>query len=246
MIRQASEELSETDKVGISLYVAVDESQARTVEPQSLKSVVRGSEISVRSKSVSGLVGNLVDKGFARRGGRGYGLTLDGREYFETLVGSEEREEPRDGDFISVSDPDGDFYSPLIDDINVCYKNRVYDAVLVLTRKLFENLLIELLRGHFGMEDVSLFFIKEQRRFQNFSTLLENAKERSDKLLFYNPDIKDILDKMDRFREKSNASAHSIEVNVSEQEIDDLSETASELAQHFLRLKKQVEAAPSD
>lgn len=246
-IRQANEELSKTDKVGLSLYIAVEESENRTVQPQSLKSIVRDSEISVEAKSVYGLVGNLVDKGLARRGKRGgYGLKLDGREYFESLVGGQERGEPRDGDFLSVNDPDDDFYSPLISDINICYRNRVYDAVLVLTRKLFENLLIELLRGHFGMGDVSLFFIKEQRRFQSFSTLLENAKERSEQLLVYNPDIEDLLDKMDSFREKSNASAHSIEVNVSEQEIENLSETASELAQQFLRFKKQVEAASSD
>jgi hypothetical protein len=245
-VRQAGTGISETDKVGISLYLALEESGSRLIEAQSLRSIVRDSEISVEGKSVYGLVGNLDDRGFVRRDGGRYGLKLDGREYFESLVGTTEQAEPREGNFLSVTDPGDDFYSPLITDINACYKSRVYDAVLVLTRKLFENLLIELLRGHFGMEEISLFYIEEQGRFQPFSNLLENAKERSDDLRMYNPDIASLLDEMERFREKGNASAHSIDVNVSEEEIDSLSEAASELARQFLRLKKQVEVAPSN
>jgi hypothetical protein len=245
VIWQADDELSKTEKVGVALYIAVQKAEEGKIAPSTLKALIEASEVAVEGGSVYGLVGYLEEEDFASRGEEGYGLTIEGRKRFGPIVSKGAAVEPREESFIVISEPDDSFYGPLINDINTCYKNRVYDATLILTRKLLENLLIEILRGHYGMTELSLFYIEEKGRFQSFSTLLKNAKDRVEQLRMYDLDIADLLEEIDQFREEGNASAHSITVDVTEQEIDDLSEVATKLTKRFLRIREQVEVASS-
>jgi hypothetical protein len=244
VIWQAEDELSKTEKVGVALYIAVQEAEDGKITPNTLKELIEASEVAVEGDSVYGLVGYLEEEELASRE-EGYGLTIEGRKRFRPIVSEGEAVKPREESFIAISEPDDNFYGPLINDINTCYKNRVYDATLILTRKLLENLLIEILRGHYGMTELSLFYIEEKGRFQPFAVLLENARDRIEQLRMYDLDIADLLEEMDRFREEGNASAHSITVNVTEQEIDNLSEVATKLTKRFLRIREQVEVASS-
>lgn len=73
------------------------------------------------------------------------------------------------------------FYNELRDEINVAYKMRLFTSVMLLSRKLFENHIIEILRIKYPPNVSSyleFYFIKNEGRFQNFTTLLKNIEDR--------------------------------------------------------------------
>ena len=51
----------------------------------------------------------------------------------------------RSEQFLDIANVPGTFYPDLVEDINQCYSIGVNDATLILTRKLLENLLIDIL-----------------------------------------------------------------------------------------------------
>jgi hypothetical protein len=120
--------------------------------------------------------------------------------------------------YLDISDFPDPFYRDLIELINKCYSYGIYPAVLVFSRKLLENLLIDILRRKYGMENIDLFFDRHHCRFRNFNELLRNfkIKVKEDKEYFKAivPDIEDIIGKIDEFREKANATAHRLEDSI--------------------------------
>ncbi len=79
--------------------------------------------------------------------------------------------------YLDISDVPDPFYRDLIDLINKCYSYGIYPAVLVFSRKLLENLLVDILRKKYGMQNVELFFDTKRRRFRSFNELLKNFEE---------------------------------------------------------------------
>ena len=113
--------------------------------------------------------------------------------------------------YLDISDVPDPFYRDLIDLINKCYSYGIYPAVLVFSRKLLENLLIDILRRKYGMKNIHLFFDPNHGRFRNFNELLKNFKERLDDFKIIIPDLDHkFIEKINKFREKGNASAHKL------------------------------------
>jgi len=244
LFRQAKNELSDTEKIALIVYWATEKQGNREISASGVRSLARDAKTGVKSKSVSGLLSYLRKKGVAGKGDSGYYLTMDGKSRVESLVElSETATSPRDDDFISVADPNDDFYSPLIDDINRCYRVGVNDAVLILVRKLIENLLIDILRGHYGNQRINLFYIPRRGRFHSFSSLLENLRDNKSDFKMYYLEIENLLKEIDEFRESANASAHSIEVRVPDKRLESMASRATKLVKRCLRIKKQIEAA---
>ena len=53
----------------------------------------------------------------------------------------------------------------------------MYQSTTILLRKLFENLLIDLLRTKYGSQKVEFFYNTEQNRFLEFYQLIKKNKE---------------------------------------------------------------------
>lgn len=123
---------------------------------------------------------------------------------------------------LNVGNYSDDFYEDLQTEINKAYNYGLYSSVFVLVRKLFENLVIDLLRKKYGMENIDLFFNPSKNRFHNFSTLIENLEEKQLDFRPAEPEINsDLIETINNFRQKGNSSAHSITLNIKKEDLDE-------------------------
>lgn len=161
-----------------------------------------------------------------------------------------ENEEPETGvlysmfqseQFLDIDNVPGTFYPELVEDINQCYSIGVNDATLVLTRKLLENLLIDILRKEYGKQRINLFYLPDNRRFKNFSTLIDNFEERLDNFQHLSGGLdSDFIDELNAFREDANAEAHSIETNITESEMQEYREQARHVSQVLFQVRDNL------
>jgi hypothetical protein len=104
------------------------------------------------------------------------------------------------------------FYDRLEDETNTAYSNpKLPNATYMLTRKLIENLLYNLLEYRFGVRNISLYYDISNRRAQDFGVLLENLKRhKSD----FDPDQHALIEKflinVQPFRRDANSKAHQV------------------------------------
>jgi len=144
--------------------------------------------------------------------------------------------------FIDIENTTDDFYDELIENINKCYRIGVYDGTFVLTRKLLENLVIDLLRKEYPKSYLRIYYILEQHRFRNFSDLLEVFEYRLKDYQSYSNGMTDeLITNINRFRESANADAHSIVRNPSQEEIEVLGEDAEHAAKVMFRALRNMD-----
>jgi hypothetical protein len=106
------------------------------------------------------------------------------------------------------------FFQELQKEINLTWKLGLFTSTLILSRKLIENLVIEILRKKYpmssGSANLNLYYYEAKGRFHNFSVLLDNLEDnRTD----FGPDEKTIskfLTKVKHFKFNADAVAHSI------------------------------------
>lgn len=143
--------------------------------------------------------------------------------------------------FLDINNVPGTFYPDLVEDVNRCYSLGIYDATLVLTRKLLENLLIDVLRKEYGTDKIQLYYRPANSRFQNFSTLIDNFEDNLGDFKHLSGGLdSDFTDELDAFRQNANAEAHSIETNISEDEMEDYREQARHTVQILFRVHQNM------
>lgn len=143
--------------------------------------------------------------------------------------------------FLDLDNIPDAFYPDLIADINRCYSLGIYDATLVLTRKLLENLLIDILRGQYDTKRIQLYYRPNNGRFQNFSTLIENFEDNLNDFEHLSGGLdSDFIDELNAFRQNANAEAHSIETNITESEMEEYREQARHASRVLLRVWRNM------
>jgi hypothetical protein len=108
---------------------------------------------------------------------------------------------------LKINDP---FYDKLIDEINRSVQFELPNAGLVLSRKLVENLLIDVLRKKYGVRRLSLYYDKRKKRYVDLSVLIINLEKRKKD---FRPDeklLEEALSLSKKLKEVANSSAHSI------------------------------------
>lgn len=107
------------------------------------------------------------------------------------------------------------YYSKLVFEINRAFGYGLYTATLVLVRKLFENLIVDLLRTRYGMRRIDLFYWKERHMHHSLSTLISNLRDNAEDFKIYtdafNKD-KNFFRFLDEMKEQADAGAHSLEI----------------------------------
>lgn len=147
----------------------------------------------------------------------------------------------RSEQFMDIDNVPGTFYPDLVDDINQCYSLGVNDATLVLTRKLLENLIIDILRKEYGKQEIVLYYLPENRRFRKFSDLIDNFEKNIDDFQHLSGSLdSDFIDELNAFRQNANAEAHSIETNITEEEMQDYREQARHASRVLFRVKENI------
>ena len=104
------------------------------------------------------------------------------------------------------------FYDRLEDEINTAYGDpRLPNAALMLSRKLIENLVYNLLQYRFKGPGISLYFDATHNRPQDFGILLNNLKGQKAQ---FDADLHDSIDKflqlVQPFRLDANSKVHNI------------------------------------
>ena len=104
------------------------------------------------------------------------------------------------------------FYDRLEDEINTAYSDpRLPNAVLMLSRKLIENLVFNLLQYKFGGPGIKLYFDTIHNRPLDFGVLLDNLKSQKSQ---FDKDQHDMIDKLlglaQPFRRDANSKVHSV------------------------------------
>lgn len=144
--------------------------------------------------------------------------------------------------FLDIDNTTDDFYDELIENINQCYQIGVYDGTFVLTRKLLENLVIELLRKEYPKSYLKMYYIPEQHRFRNFNDLLEVFEYRLKDYQSYSDGLdNELISDIDRFRDSANSDAHSIVRKPDKDEIDNLGDDAEHAAKVMFRVLRNMD-----
>ncbi|MFC7177852.1 hypothetical protein [Halosegnis marinus] len=137
--------------------------------------------------------------------------------------------------FLDITNTRDDFYDELIANINDSYRMGVYDGAIVLTRKLLENLVIDLLRKQYPRSEIDLYYDTDWGKFHMFSTLLETFES---KLLDFkhHPGVDaTLLEEINTLRTSANSDAHSIVTNRSQAEMEALGDAAEHAAKVMFR-----------
>lgn len=143
--------------------------------------------------------------------------------------------------FFDINNVPGTFYPDLVENINRCYSLGIYDATLVLTRKLFENLLIDILREQYGKQEIHLYYLPDNHRFKKFSTLINNFEDNLSDFQHLSRGLdSDFIDELNAFRQDANAEAHSIETNITEDEMEEYREQARHASRVLFRVRENL------
>jgi len=130
-------------------------------------------------------------------------------------------------DLISIKFEDI-FYRNLNEEINKCYKMGAYTTAFILSRKLLENLVIDILRGKFPQseENLKIYYRLNDHgkdgRFHDFMTLLRNLDNKKKEFGIDKEVIEEFLRLIKPFRPTANSNAHSIIIQGDKETLDKL------------------------
>jgi len=142
------------------------------------------------------------------------------------------------------------FYDELVSEINSAYRVRLPTATMVLVRKLFEKLIIDLLRQKYGTPHIELFYSKDVGGFHSLHTLIHNLGTKIDDFKPYDfvkldREKEEFLKFLWTIKEEGNASAHSIEPLLDREEISALKQSINKYSELFVRLIQKVKETPT-
>ncbi len=134
------------------------------------------------------------------------------------------------------------FYDNLKHEINVTWKLGLFNSSLILSRKLIENLVIDVLRKKYPTKDnptnIEIYYIPSKGKFKDFSILIEILNDKKNEFSPDTPIVVKFLEKVKSFRDIANSSAHSIIENPTETQI--LKFEVMEMVSLLSRLLKNI------
>lgn len=141
-----------------------------------------------------------------------------------------------------------EYYNDLIMEINYANAYGLYRSTMVLTRILIENILIDILRFRYGTKDIDLFYNKSKNQHNDLSILLGNIKKRiADFKPFIQSFDEHFLDDIDKLRTHSNASAHTLELNIEQQTVNKSKEKIRNICRLLFTMRdKLIQLNPSN
>lgn len=145
---------------------------------------------------------------------------------------------------------DDEFYHELVFEINTAFRLRLFTATMVLVRKLFESLIIKLLRQKYGMPQIELFYSTQDDGFHSLSRLIRNLRPKIDDFKPYgffkrDREKESFLKFLWDMKKEGDASAHSLGPLLGPEEIKDLKPSIDKYSDLFVRLIQKVKETPT-
>lgn len=148
----------------------------------------------------------------------------------------------REGVFVDDDYATGAFDQETIEEINRCYRIGANSAVLVLYRKLLENIIIQILRGHYGTDSIEKFYDEDHSQLHRYSILLSEFDDSRSDLSLYSDNLTDrLVNKLWEFKGDSDAMAHSIQYDISDEELEEMSAEAARVANILLQTRNEIQ-----
>jgi hypothetical protein len=248
LIDNLDDDAGHKEEVALIIYYLEnrEEEAIETVSQSDVKEVLRRSRSAVSTDGVSSYFSRLKNKGWiSEANGDRYILTHDGEDGVEGLLADGALDTPRDENerFIDSDIFEEHRYKKLVEDINESYRYHIYDGTMVLTRKLFENMVFEILREEYTGEDVQMFFDQENQRHYSFDELLNNLKLGTPDLKRFTKEGFDrgMVEDIRELKEKGNKGAHSVRVDFHEGEVEALSDDATHLSEVIYEIWQGVQ-----
>jgi hypothetical protein len=157
-----------------------------------------------------------------------------------------------ESELLITSKFDNAFYIGLVSEINDVFRIGKFTAAMVLIRKLFENLVIDLLRIKYGTEppNIDIFYSTRENRFLHFSTLIKNLNNRIDHFRPYSNFLQwdkqkdSFINFLRDIKEKGDACAHSMEIIQKADEINELKPSINLYCDFLERLIQKIRETP--
>lgn len=111
-----------------------------------------------------------------------------------------------------------------------------------------ENLVLDLLRLRYGLDNErrGLFYNTEKGRLLGFSILLDNLKENLEDFVYYSDRMdEEFIREIERLKGRGDASAHSIEVDVSEDKIENYKDKINPVIDVLFYVRHEISASES-
>lgn len=146
------------------------------------------------------------------------------------LIGEEKK-------FLDLHEVPGNFYPSVVEQINRSYRFKIYHGAVILSRKLVENLVVDVLRNHYP-EDRDKYY-EGNGKFRNFGELIRVFEKIIDEYEHVSGSLnQSFIQKLHDFRHRANPSAHSVEEKLEETDMEKMSTNTEKLAKVLIKLKK--------
>lgn len=143
--------------------------------------------------------------------------------------------------FISIENISGSSYPGVIQNINQSYRLGIYDGALVLSRKLIESLLKDILRKKYGDQRLDLYYNTNRKEIRSFYKLKENFSNNISDFKPYSDEVSsEFIQALDSIRRTANKEAHSIETNITNNEMEKYSEQIEYVVKVLFRLRENI------
>lgn len=239
LLEHFDSDAGEKEQVALIFYYYEVIEEQDDVTQSGVKEVIQRSRSSITTSSVATYFSRLrEDDWITATENDGYRLTHPGEEEVEARLDDDALDNPRDEEDLFL-DMDGfedndSRYGQLVADINESYRYRLYDATMVLTRKLFEDIVYELLKTHYAGKDNEKFYDQQNNRHYSFDDLLDNLKDSVGELEQYSRDLDESMVEDARdLKGDGNLGAHSIRVDFTDEEVEKWSDDATLLLEVF-------------
>lgn len=224
------------EQVAVAIYYLEEVEGEGTVSQADASELIQRSRATIAADGTSMYFTRLKDdRWITRAGDDGYRLTNHGKGKVEAMLDGAVPGAPRREDdlFIDTRElDDEERYRHLVEDINRCYRHRIYDATMVLTRKLFEDLTFQVLRTHYAGEDPQMFYDAENSRHYRFGELLTNLRDGVPDLRQYSRELdRGLVGDLRNLKDEGNAGAHAVRVGFTDAEVEAWSTDATRMAE---------------
>jgi hypothetical protein len=133
------------------------------------------------------------------------------------------------------------FLTIISQELNGVYRNGFYNSTLLLARKLFENLLINLLVHKYPKNkggNFNMYYDKSRNRYKDLSDLIKVLREKKQDFLDGHSTIQRFITKIEKLADMTNPTAHKLTYNASREDVSSLG--IEELLELFKKIAEAI------
>ena len=138
-----------------------------------------------------------------------------------------------------------EFYISLLTEINTTYKIRLWTSSMVLLRKLFENLLVDMFREKYSSDPSKKMLFYKDGKYRTFQYMKDNLKDKNilNDIAQFDQTIakdKEFIPFLEKIRLHGNRNAHTMEIIHDPEKIKELKDDINKYSALLVRLIHKI------